>query len=63
MVHKYTFHFVQYFKIVVKRVLRDFVWQMGYNRTKMRKENINKSMSKYVMNLKDKFETKNGYIC
>ena len=58
MVHKYTFRFVQYFKIVVKKVLWDFVWQMGYDKTKMRKEIINKRMSKYVMNLKDKFETK-----
>ena len=58
MIHKYMFRFVQYFKIVVKKVLWDFVWQMGYDKTKMRKEIINKRMSKYVMNLKDKFETK-----
>ena len=58
MVHKYTFRFVQYFKIVVKKVLWDSVWQMGYDKIKMRKEIINKSMSKYVMNLKDKFKTK-----
>ena len=58
MVHKYTFRFVQYFKIVVKKVLWDSVWQMGYDKTKMRKEIINKRMSKYVMNLKDKFKTK-----
>ena len=43
---------------MVKKVLWDFVWQMGYDKTKMRKEIINKRMSKYVMNLKDKFETK-----
>ena len=58
MVHKYTFRFVQYFKIVVKKVLWDSVWQMGYDKIKMRKEIINKRMSKYVMNLKDKFKTK-----